>query len=62
MNDGDYSEEEWGETDNAQFAGVSDFDDLEVVPSISSSHPSYSVGDKTLLQLKKEGNDSKGPE
>ena len=48
LNDWDYSEEDWTETDDAQFADVSDFDDLELDPS------PYLVGDN-ISKLPKEG-------
>lgn len=53
LNDWDYSEDDWAETDDTQFADVSDFDDSESDDSL------YSVGDDNFSkQLEKEGNDS----
>ena len=52
LNDWDYSEEDWTETDDAQFADVSDFDDLELDPS------PYLVGDNISKLPKEGGNDS----
>ena len=52
LNDWDYSEDDWAETDDAQFADASDFDNLE------QDDPFYSVGENTSKQPEKEGNDS----
>ena len=50
FNDWDYSEDDWAETDNAQFANVSNFDNSGPNNSL------YSVGDNTLKEPEIERN------
>ncbi len=52
LNDWDYSEDDWSETNDAQFADASNFDNLEPDDSF------YSVGENTSKQPEKGGNDS----
>ncbi len=52
LNDWDYAENDWAETDEAQFADVDDFGSLDMDDS------SYSLWENTSKQTKKEGNDS----
>ena len=58
LNDWDYSEDDWAETDDAQFADVSDFDDSETASPILPDDSSYSVGGNISKQPQKEGNAS----
>ena len=52
LNDWDYAEDDWAETDDAQLADVDDFGSLDTDDS------SYSVGENTSKQPEKERNDS----
>ncbi len=52
LNDWDYSEDDWAETDDAELADVDDFG------SFDTDDSSYSVAKNTSKQPEKEGNDS----
>ena len=52
LNDWDYSEDDWTETYDNQFADVRDFDNSKPDDSL------YLVGENILLKPEKEGNDS----
>lgn len=56
LNDWDYSEDDWTESDDAQFADVSDFDSSETGSSILPNGSLYSVGDNISKLPEKEGN------
>ena len=58
LNDWDYSEDDWAETDDAQFAYVSDFDDSETASPILPDDSLYLVGGNIFKQPEKEGNTS----
>ncbi len=58
LNDWDYSEDDWVETDDAQFAVVSDFNDLKIASSMLPDNSLHSVGENISKQLETEGNDS----
>ena len=60
LNDWDYSENDWTETDDAQFADVSDFDNSETISSILPDEAPHPVGDNISQQPEKEGNNSQG--
>lgn len=51
-------EDDWTETNDAQFANVSDFGGMKPAFSMLPDDALYSVGDKIFKQPKKEGNDS----
>ena len=62
LNDWDYSEDDWAETDDAQFADVSDFDDSEIASSLLPGDAPHLVEDDSSLQSEKEGKNSQGYE
>ncbi len=47
FNDGDYSEDDRAESDDAQFADITDFEDIEDASSLLPENPSHSVEDNT---------------
>ena len=57
LNDWDYSEDNWAETDDVQFADVGDFDDLEIALFMLPDDIYHSVGDDIFQQSEMEGND-----
>ena len=58
LNDWDYSEDDWAETDDAQFADVSDFDDSETASPILPDDSLYSVGSNISKHPEKKKNAS----
>ena len=62
LNNWHYSTDDRTETDDAQFADMSSFDDSEIVSSILSDDARHSVGENTSWQPEKEGNNSQGQE
>ncbi len=56
FNDRQYSEDYWAESDDAQFADITDFEDTEDASSLLPQNLSHSVRNDTRKQLQKEGN------
>lgn len=56
LNDWDYSKDNGPDSDDAQFANITNFEETENVSPLLSENPFYSVGDNTLEQLEKETN------
>lgn len=48
--------DDWTKTDNAQFANMSDFDDLKTILSILPDEALYLMGDNIFQLLEKEDN------
>ena len=57
LNNWDYSEDNWAETDNDQYTDISNFGSSEIASAILSNGSFHSMRDDFFWQPKKEEND-----